>query len=94
MAGTGVPVLVHPKQSAVLGVPGGSSGTMEPVPECAYEEHLGSDLYVHWPDLPGLILLHPQLSVFHGVHTLQQLIHPLHGLQTQRAAEAQDRVLL
>ena len=91
MTVTGVPILVYPKQSAVLGVTGGSSGMMEPDPECAYEEHLGSDLYVHWPDLPGLIFLHPQLSVSDGVHTLQQLIHPLHRLQTQRAAEAQGK---
>lgn len=44
---------------------------------------LGSDLDVHGPDLSRLILPNPQLSVFDWVHTLQQLVHWLHRLDTR-----------
>lgn len=44
------------------------------------------DLYVHGPDVPGLVLLDPELSVLGWVHTLQMLVHWLHRLERQGTA--------
>ena len=41
------------------------------------------DLNVDRPDFPSVVLLYPELPVFGWVHTLQQLVHRLHGLETQ-----------
>ena len=44
--------------------------------------HAGSDLYIHGSDLSGLVLIHPELSVSARVHSLEQLVHWLHRLDT------------
>lgn len=54
---------------------------------------LRSDLYVNWPDVSSLILLHPQLSVSGRVHTLQQLVHRLHRLDNERTVKALAQVI-
>ena len=41
----------------------------------------GSDLNIHRSDLPGLVLVHPELSVSARVHSLEQLVHWLHRLE-------------
>lgn len=59
-----------------------------PVQSC--ETALRSDLDVHRSDLSSLILPHPQLSVFDGIHTLQQFVHWLHRLVGEGTAASQS----
>lgn len=44
----------------------------------------GLYVHIHGPNLTGVILLHPQLSVFGGIQVLQQLVDWLHRLETHK----------